>query len=105
MAIIPFQNLSSIDGIPVDPQTILIYWGPFQAGDEGTPISVYAYPFWAWQFTGYPNGAVNVPISPDRSLTVYASNDHVCWGPIFTLNANAVGMNNRTGDPMRSGYP
>jgi hypothetical protein len=107
--IISFQSLTSINGIPVDPQTLLIYWGPFQAGDEGAPISVYAYPHFSWQFTGYPAGGhlsnPCVPIPPDRLVTVYASNDKDCWGPIFTMNANPVGMVNRNGDPMRSGYP
>lgn len=103
--IITHQFLNSINGVAVDPQAILCYWGPFQAGDEGTPIQVYAYRRFAWQFTGYPQGGVitnpNVPVPPDRSVTLLSSNDSVCWGPVFTLNADPVGMNNRMGDPMR----
>lgn len=108
MTIIPWQSLNNINGNPVDENGLLIYWGPFQAGDEGQPIGVYAYSFWAWHFTGYPiNGNVNnlVPIPADRSMTVSGSNDHLCWGTIFTLAADPAGMNARTGDPMRAGYP
>jgi hypothetical protein len=109
MSIIPFQSLKNINGFPVDPQTLLIYWGPFQAGDEGAPISVYAYSAFAWHFTGYAGNSLsnaNIPICADRSMTISASNDKACWGPVFTLNVtDPAGMNDRTNDPMRSGYP
>jgi hypothetical protein len=108
MAIIPVENLSSINGNPVDPQSLLFYWGPFQSGDEGSPVRVWAYPFCSWHFTGNPiGGDVNnlVPIPLGRSMTVLASNDHLCWGPVFKMIADPAGMAARTGDPMRSGYP
>jgi hypothetical protein len=107
MAVIQWQNLTG--SIVHDPQTLLIYWGPFQAGDEGQPLSVYAYPTFAWHFTGYPTGGIltnpNVPIEADRTMTVYGTNDNACWGPIFEFkDIDHTGMDNRIGDPMRSGY-
>ena len=105
--IIPVQSLTTINGITVDTtNTILLYWGPFQAGDEGAPAQVYAYQRFAWHFTGAPQGGnnanPNIPIMSDRSITVSGTNDGVCWGPIVTFNAvDPYGMNNRTNDPMR----
>lgn len=106
MAILPAQSLTSIHGITIDPQSVLFYWGPFQAGDEGAPVQVYAYERFAWHFTGYPQGNIfsnpNVPIMPDRSMTVSGTDDDGCWGPIFTLNADdPAGMDARTDDPVR----
>lgn len=105
MSIIPYQNVTSWAS---DPQTLAIYWGPLQAGDEGTPISVYAWPFFAWQFTGFSGNNLanpNVPIMADRSVRVLATNDKNCWGSVFEMVATPDGMNNRTGDPLRSGFP
>ena len=103
MAIVNWQDVTST--FVNDSNSLLIYWGPMQAGDEGQPVSVYAYPWFSWHFTGYPEeGTVsnpNVPIMADRTVTILASNDSVCYGPLFTLEADPVGMNNRTGDPMR----
>lgn len=107
MAIINWQNVSS-SFAPGDPNALVIYWGPFAAGDEGQPIGVYAYPFVSWQFTGYSHGDLaqpNVPIMADRSVTVLGTHDNACWGEIFTLHADAAGMDARTGDPLRSGMP
>lgn len=105
-ATLPAQSLSTIGGIPISSQDLLFYWGPFQAGDQGEPVQVYAYERFAWHFTGYPAGNIvtnpNVPIMSDRSITVLGTNDNVCWGPIFTLNAvDPAGMNARTDDPLR----
>lgn len=108
MAIISAQSLTTINGVTIDTaNTVLIYWGPFQAGDEGTPVQVYAYQRFAWHFTGAPQGGdntnPNIPIMADRSLTVLGTNDKVCWGPIFPpfIAADPAGMNNRIDDPMR----
>jgi hypothetical protein len=78
-------------------------------GDEGEPISVYAFDDPSWQFTGAPEGGQlsnpNVPVSPDRTVTLLGSNDGHCWGKVFTLPADPAGMAARTGDPLRVGYP
>jgi hypothetical protein len=46
-----------------------------------------------------------VPIAANRTITVLATNDLDCWGPLFTLNGDPAGINARNGDPMRSGFP
>jgi hypothetical protein len=109
MAILPVQFLPAIGGHAVDPQATLCFWGPFQAGDEGEPIQVYAYQRFAWHFTGNPQGGIitnpNVPIMPDRSMAISGSNDSVCYGPVFTFDAiDPAGMNNRTGDSLRTSW-
>lgn len=77
-----------------------------QAGDEGEPVKVYAYQRFAWHFTGAPQGGnnanPNIPIMADRTMTISATNDGVCWGEILKFdNIDAAGMDARTGDPMR----
>lgn len=103
MAIIPWQDVTA--PFANDGQTLAIYWGPLNGGDEGQPIRVYAYDAFAWQFTGNPQGGVltnpNVAIVPDRSVTVLGSNDEACWGRVFELMADPPGMMDRTGDPLR----
>lgn len=107
MAIIPVQSLTSTQGITIDPQNcLLLYWGPFQAGDEGAPTQVYAYQRFAWHFTGYPTGGVfanpNVPIMSDRTITILGTNDNGCWGPVFDFAVtDPDGMDARTNDPLR----
>ena len=106
MAVISVQNVTA--AFSGDSQALCLYWGPFQAGDEGAPISVYAYPRFAWHFTGFSNydlSQPNVPIMPDRTMTVLGSNDKNCWGPAFIFdNIDAPGMNARINDPMRASY-
>lgn len=89
----------------------MVYWGPFNGGDQGAPIEVFAFPNLSWQFTGYafnndPDHQPNVPVMSDRTLTISGSNDPAparCFCPIFTLPANPIGMNNRSADPARDG--
>lgn len=107
MAVIPWQNVTT--AFAQDAQTLVIYWGPFNGGDEGQPIGVYAYEWVSWQFTGNPVGGILtnplVPILPSRKVTLLGTLDRDCWGEVFTLNANPAGMDARTGDPLRSGFP
>ena len=106
MTILPVQNMTNINGYPINSQDVLFYWGPFQAGDEGAPVTVYAFPFYAWQFTGYPRGGSDinnlVPIEPSRTIILSGSNDGICYGDIDTMHiTDAAGMMNRIHDPLR----
>ena len=70
MAIIPLQNVTAdfVSGPDAtNGNTLVIFWGPMNGGDEGQPIGVYAFDNISWQFTGAPEGGQLHGVSTARN--------------------------------------